>query len=81
MKVYLLYKTDIWHTSDSKELIGVATSPAAVIEMCKEFAKKEGEIISEDDLYNLEHIKQTQNYQGEAAGEFLYEEIETNVLL
>lgn len=81
MKVYPIYTTDVWHTHKSKELIGIATSVTEVIKICKNFARKEGAIISADDLYNLKHLKQSQGYEGANAGEFVYEEIEANVLL
>lgn len=77
--VYVLYKTDAWHSYASRDIIGVSNDKSVIINLCKQQAKKEGEELSEDDLFNLHNIKQTQGYAGE--GEFHYEEIETDQLL
>ena len=77
--IYLVYKTDGWHSYASRDLIGVVTSKEKVIKICKQQAKKEGEIISKDQLFNLNNISQTQGYSGE--GEFDFEEVEKNILL
>lgn len=77
--IYLLYKTDVWHTRDSRELIGVCTSKLKVVKLCKQQAKKDEVKISDDDIYNLGHISQTQGYEG--GGEFLFEEVDKNILL
>ena len=47
--------------------------------LIKRKVKAEGEKLNEDDLYNLQHINQTQGYEGE--GEFDMEEIDKNVLI
>jgi hypothetical protein len=77
--IYLVYKTDAWHTTDSKELIACCDTKKKAIRLIKQIADKDdNEKLSEDDIYNLEHINQTQGYAG--SGEFLIEEIEKNVL-
>lgn len=77
--IYLVYHTDNWHSYASRDIIGACTSITSVIRIIKAHAKKEGEKITKDQLFNLSSIKQTQGYQG--TGEFQYEEIETNKLL
>jgi hypothetical protein len=77
--VYLVYKTDNWHTYDSRNIIGIATSKHEAIELCRTQSEKEGFSISGDDEFNLNNISQTQNYEG--GGEFDFEAIEINVLL
>jgi hypothetical protein len=76
--IYLIYKTDIHHSYDSRELMGIAIDRNPVY-MIGEQVQKEGKKLSEDDVYNLTHIRQTQGYSGE--GEFQYEEFETDILL
>lgn len=77
--VYLIYKTDAYHSYASRDLIAACTSIRQVIPLCKKQAKKEGHKIDTDQLWNLENIQQTQGYSG--PGEFHFEEIETNTLL
>lgn len=71
--VFIAYKTDVWHTHDSRELICTASSLERSIELLQQFCKNIGEELSEDDLYLLRTIKQTQNHDG--GGEFLIEEV------
>lgn len=70
--IYLVWSTDNHHTHHSKQLLAVCTSKFQAITLIQDFAKEEDETISQDDLYNLEHINQTQNYEG--YGEFVIEE-------
>ena len=76
--VYLVYKTDNWHSFASREILGVCTTKSNALKIVKQQVKKDGEKLSKDDLYNLEHINQTQNHNGE--GEFVIKPIETNKL-
>ena len=62
--VFVIYKTDAHHSFDSRDLIWIATRKEKAIKICKIKAKTEGEKINADDIYNLEHINQTQNYLG-----------------
>jgi hypothetical protein len=78
-QIFLVYKTDTWHSYKSRDIIGVATSEENAVSICQEQAKKEGEEISEQELWNLQNLKQTQGYQGE--GEFQFEAIITDTLL
>lgn len=78
--IYLLYKTDVWHTNASKELIGIGTTLYNALTLANEQAKKEGEPELSEYTYNfLRDIYQTQDYSG--VGEFLIEKTETNKLL
>ncbi|AFM54780.1 hypothetical protein B620_gp02 [Croceibacter phage P2559S] len=77
--MYLVYKSDNQHSYQSLDLIAVATTKAHAIQLICNQASNENEIISDDDNYNLNNIKQTQGYAGD--GEFLFSEIETNTLL
>ena len=76
--IYLIYKTDDNHIHESKVLIGIAIKRNPIF-MIGEHVQKEGEKLSEDDVYNLANINQTQGYSG--AGEFLYEAIEADELI
>lgn len=77
--LFLVYRTDNWHSYASRDLIGCATTFTTAINICKQQAKKEGYKIDSDELFNLNNLKQTQGYAGE--GEFQIEEIAKNVLL
>lgn len=80
MKKYLVFQADKWHTKTSKELLALATSKVKAINLIKNYAKIHYKMkISEDDIYLLETINQTQNFEGE--GEFIIEEVEQNILL
>jgi hypothetical protein len=76
--IFLVYKTDSWHSYASRDLIGACTSKELAIDVCKKKAEGEGDDLSEEQLFNLNNIKQTQGYSGH--GEFQYEEIDLNTL-
>lgn len=78
MEMFIVYKTDSWHSYASRDIIGVATSPAIAVSICKAQAKKEGRAIDKDQLFNLKNLKQTQGY---SEGEFQFEPVETDTLL
>lgn len=77
-QVYVVYKCDTWHTRASLDLIGVATTPANMLKICKQQAKKEGVKLSQYTLEFLSSKLQTQDYEGE--GEFYIECLEPNKL-
>lgn len=77
--MYLVYKTDVWHSYASRDIIGVCTSQSSAINICNQQAEKEGEEIDKDQSFNLVTISQTQGYSGD--GEFQIEEFETDKLL
>jgi hypothetical protein len=74
--VTVLYTADSRH--NNKEMIGIFTTKGNAIKAAEEKAAQEDEKISDDDLYNLERINQTQGYMG--FGEFMIEEVELNRL-
>jgi len=76
--VYIVYKTDAWHSYASRDMLGVGTTKSNALKIVRQQVKKQGAKLSKDDLYNLEHINQTQNYGSE--GEFVIEPLETNKL-
>lgn len=76
--IFLVYKTDSRHSYASRDLIGVATSPEEAYNICCQQAEKEGDELSDEQLFNLQNIKQTQGYSGN--GEFAIEKAETDVL-
>jgi len=77
--MYIVYKTDAWHSYASRNIITLALTKRTAIKLCKAQAKKEGEKISAQELWNLENIHQTQGYSG--PGEFQFETIEVNKLI
>jgi len=77
--VFLVYKTDAWHSYASRDLIGVGNTILSAIALCIQQSKKEGKKISSEQLWNLENLKQTQGYDWEE--EFDIEEVQTNTLL
>ena len=76
--MFLIDKTDAWHSYASRDLIAVAYSLEDAINLCKEQADKESETIDNDQIFNLNNIKQTQGYKGE--GEFDIDEVQVNTL-
>ena len=79
MEIFIVYKTDSWHSYSSRDLIGICTSMEMALDLCKSKAKKESTKIDSDQLFNLRNIKQTQGYKGE--GEFVIEPSETDILI
>lgn len=78
-EVFLVYKTDAWHSYASRDIIGIGTTLRESFSIILKQVEKEGEDLSDDDKYNLSNIKQTQGYNGE--GEFQIEPVNTNELL
>lgn len=77
--IFLVYKTDAHHSYDSRDIIGIATNFAIAVGLVGEQAEKEHEKISNDQMWNLLNLKQTQGYIG--MGEFQIEEVKTDTLL
>lgn len=77
--IFAVYKTDSWHSYNSRDTIGMCTTKEHVMRVIKQQVKKESQKLDEDDIYNLNNISQTQGYSGD--GEFHFEMIETNKLL
>ncbi|MFT3946170.1 MAG: hypothetical protein QM763_04275 [Agriterribacter sp.] len=77
--MFILYRTDVWHTYKSRDLIAVCTTQKHLIKICKTIAQNDNTKLSEDDMYCLNYLKQTQGYTG--TGELVYEEIKQNTIL
>lgn len=78
-QVFIVYKTDSHHSYNSRDIIGIATTTEIAVSICQRKAAKDGDVISDEQLWNLRSIKQTQGYEGE--GEFQYESVDTDTLL
>lgn len=84
-EVFLVYKTDTWHSYNSRDIIGVATRKEIAIRLVRKQAEKEGHPFrrnDEEDKWHMEFLNeklQTQGYRGE--GEFQIEAVDKNVLL
>lgn len=78
-EVYVVFKCDVWHSNDSKSILGIATDWSYALEICRLQAQKEGEEISDEQFELLDQIHQTQGYSSE--GEFMIESYKTNQLV
>lgn len=76
---FLLYKTDPWHTHDSKELLAICDTAESALSLAEMDAIQEGFPLKPEDLDQLVTMNQTQGYWGD--GEYLIDEIESNVLI
>jgi len=71
-QIILVYRTDIHHSHESKELIGVCTTIRKMKEIVEDSATlKDGVLLDSHQQDLLERIGQTQGYEGE--GEFYTE--------
>jgi hypothetical protein len=70
-KIILVYRTDVHHSHESKELIGIATSKRNASTICRAASWAEGDRLSKEQQDLLERIGQTQGYEGQ--GEFYTE--------
>lgn len=77
--IFLVYKTDDWHSHASKDLIGVGTTLLRAINLCKQQAKMEDKRLDSDQLSNLNNMRQTQGYEGK--GEFHIDPVTPNSLV
>ncbi len=77
--IFILYKTDAHHSYASRDTLGLSETKEGIIALVKKQAKKEGEKLNSDQLFNLNNISQTQGYEG--SGEFHFESLEINTLL
>jgi hypothetical protein len=77
-QIFIVYKTDTWHSYASRDIIGIATSQQSAIDICQQKAKKEHHKISDQEVWNLKNIMQSQGYSGE--GEFQYEAVDVDTL-
>jgi len=77
--IFIVYKTDNWHSYASRDVIGIATNKYEAVNICLLQAAKENVTTTLDQKHNLVNISQTQGYEGD--GEFQFEEMNTNTLL
>lgn len=81
----LVYQTDEWHSHSSKVLVAVCTSKKRAISTIKNFIKDAYKAkLTEDDIYNLGNIDQTQSSSDAKypfEGEFVLESVTTNTIL
>lgn len=77
--VHIVYKTDNQHSYASRDMIGITPLTTSPIDLIQEHARKEGEMLSGDDIINLHSLRKTQGYKGE--GEYDWETVELNTLL
>lgn len=83
-QIVLVYQSDEHHSRASKVLMAACTSKGTAILKIQKFVKdKYSGKLTEDDLYNLEHINQTQsNSENDSfEGEFILEIINLNEIL
>ena len=78
-QIFVVYKTDSWHSYASRDIISICTTQSHVMRIIREKVKKESAKLDKDQVFNLQHYKQTQGYTGE--GEFQYEEFDKNTLV
>jgi len=76
--MYTIFKTDNQHSHASKDLIGLAENKEIAIDLIREHAKKENEVLNTNDLFNLNNIEQTQGYKG--SGEYSMRNEDLNTL-
>lgn len=77
--MWLIYKTDDWHSYASRQIVGIATTHRQMTRLVRAQAKKEGHKLSEDTMEFLLNKHQTQDYEG--PGEFVVELVGKNMLL
>ena len=78
MKKFILFSCDNHHTWGSTEVVAVCSNLNNAIKLAKQYAKKQGNKLSEDDLYMLRYKLQTQGYSGD--GELMIEFFNQNEL-
>lgn len=70
--IYLCYRTDNWHSTNSRELVYVGND----LEDCIAQIDAHRGGLSDNDKYQLREIKQTQGHNGDS--EWHFEEVLTN---
>ena len=79
-KLICIYTTDAWHTRASRTPIAIADNKQIALSLIISYIETtKGEPLSEDDIYNINNIYQTQGYAGEV--EFLLSAININTLI
>lgn len=78
--IYLVYTTDFHHSYASRSFRGAFTSKeGAIAEITEQTGMLTGGRLSNDDLFNLQNIDQTQGHQG--LYEWVIEKVALNELV
>lgn len=78
--MYVLFKTDNWHSEESKILLAVATTKKDLIKLAREVAEQDEEDFTSENERQLRENLQTQGY-GDMYHEFLAVEVRSNELV
>ena len=82
--LYLIFTTDVWHTNESKDLIGIATTKLKVVSLINKHARsKSNPILTAEEKEFLNLVNQTQGYKdydGDNEFEYLIETVAKNEL-
>jgi len=73
--MYILFKTDNYHSKAGQELLGVATTKEHLVRLAKKVAREEEAEFTQDDGDNLARSLQTQGYE---EGEFIAYDVNIN---
>lgn len=73
--VFIVFKTDHWHSHSSRTILGACTSMDKAFQICQQRAIKEDSLLTPNEW----NKNQSQGYLG--VGEFDVEEVELNKLL
>lgn len=76
--MYIIFKTDDWHSQASEDLIALAENKEIAIDLIRDHAKKENEVLNTNDIFHLNELNQTQGYKGE--GEYSMKNEDLNIL-
>jgi len=77
--IAILYKCNVWHTQESRELLAVCHNVNTCIDLAKKHAIVEKHILDRECVLQLESMLQTQSYKGD--GEFIIVKERLNKLL
>ena len=77
--IAILYKCNVWHTQESRELLAVCHNVNTCIGLANKKAITEGNVLDKECIYQLESMLQTQSYNGD--GEFIIVKEPLNKLL
>lgn len=77
--MFVLFKTDNWHSTANRELLGVATTKNNLIKLAREVAEKDEEEFTDEHDTQLRELLQTQGYG--YYNEFLAVEVKINELI
>ena len=61
MDVFIIYRTDVWHSIASREMIGIYSTKRKAIQAIKKDAEMQDEELEDDDIYMLNNYNQTQS--------------------